>query len=389
MKNRISYFMIFISLLFAFSLVVSLPKKVMANENYNIESKSAYLIDVDSGTVLFKKDENKHLPIASMCKVMTLLIAFDKISNNELFIDENVVISKNSSGMGGSQVFLEEDGEYSVDQLLKSIVVCSANDACVAIAERIACSEDAFVKLMNEKCKILGMDNTVFVNCTGLPKEGQYSCSKDVATMFSNLIKHDLYFKYSNIWMDKIIHPGDRITEISNTNKLVKYYNGCVGGKTGYTSEAGHCLTAFAKRNNTNLVSVIIGAPDSKTRFKESSDLFDFGFNNFYNKKVVDKSIQLEYDIDIDCAKNEAKLLAQEDVSFLMNKGDKQNFEVKFKPFENLKAPLYKNSVVGVLEIYKNDQLLKKVNVVLANEVQKKSFFDNIKNCIDNWSIVS
>ena len=389
MKNKISSLFIFLSMLFAFSLLFTLPKKAIAETNNQILSKSAYLVDADTGTVLLKKDENKRLPIASMCKVMTLLVAFEKIDNNELFLDENIIVSDRASSMGGSQVFLEEDGEYSVDQLIKSIVVSSANDSCVAIAERICGYEDAFVDLMNSKAKELKMENTNFVNCTGLPKEGQYSCAKDVAIMFNALTTHKSYFNYSKIWMDKIHHPKDRITEISNTNKLIRNYNGCIGGKTGYTSEAGHCLTAFATRNNTNLISVVIGAPDSKTRFKETSDLFNYGFENFFNKKVVDKADSIKIDCYIKGSKNVCELLAKEDVSFLLKKGDKTTFETNIKLNDNLVAPLEKDEVVGKLQVFKNAELVKEVDVVLAKKVYKKSYFDNLVDTINNWCVVS
>ena len=183
MKKQNSLIIIFLSLLFVFTGLISFNKKVFAEQNQDFNSKSIYLINSETGTVLLKKDENKRLPIASMCKIMTLLLCFESIDKNELFFDENIIVSKNAASMGGSQIFLEEGGEYKVNDLIKGIVVASANDACVALAERLSGSEDNFVKKMNEKAFQLKMTNTSFSNCTGLPKEGQYSTAKDVSKM--------------------------------------------------------------------------------------------------------------------------------------------------------------------------------------------------------------
>ena len=250
----------------------------------SVKSKSAYLMDYKTKTVIYEKNELEHLPIASMCKVMTLLLCFDEIDNGNIKYDEKITISENSAGMGGSQVFLEKDGEYIVGELIKSIVVASANDACVAMAERIAGSQANFVDKMNEKASELGMNNTVFVNCTGLPQAGQYSCARDVGVMFSKLLEHKDYYKFSKIWTDVVMHPNDRKTEISNTNKLIRFYKGCDSGKTGYTNEAGHCLTASAVRNDMRLVGVVICASNSKERFSDVSNMFNYGFDNFCNK---------------------------------------------------------------------------------------------------------
>ena len=272
MKKNFSVIFIFLAFIISIGCLWKPHNNfVYAKDEIGIEikSKSAYLIDPLSNTVIYKKDETKRLPIASICKVMTLLLSFEEIDSGKMSFDENVSISEKASNMGGSQVFLESNASYSVRDLIKSIIVCSANDASVAMAERICGSEELFVEKMNDRAKDLGMENTNFSNCTGLPKPNQYSCAKDVATMYIELTKHSDYFEFSSIWMDEICHPNNRKTQISNTNKLIRFYEGCEGGKTGYTNEAGHCLVASAKRQNMRLVSVVISAVDSKTRFKE------------------------------------------------------------------------------------------------------------------------
>ena len=183
-----------------------------------------------------------------MCKVMTLTLALEAVDNGQLSLDEYITASENASSMGGSQVFLASGCQYKVDQLIKSIVVCSANDSCVALSEKLAGNEESFVAMMNSKAQEIGCTDTLFSNCTGLPKPTQYSCAKDVALMFRNLLKFENYFNYSKIWLEDFVHPDNRTTSMTNTNKLLKKYKLCDGGKTGFTNEAGFCFTATAKK---------------------------------------------------------------------------------------------------------------------------------------------
>ena len=213
MKKLLSVFLMFMTFAIAVSGVKLVKVKTLADaEGLNAKSESAYLVDFNSGTTIFSKNETERLPIASMCKIMTLTLAFDEIENGNLSLDDTITVSSEAAGMGGSQIFLDANKEYEVRQLIKGIVVASANDASVAIAEEISGSEDAFVARMNEKCAELGMKDTHFSNCTGLPKAEQYSCAKDVAAMFAALIKHKGYFEFSRIWMDEIraLPCGDR-----------------------------------------------------------------------------------------------------------------------------------------------------------------------------------
>lgn len=356
----------------------------------DIKSKSAVLMDYGSNTVLYAHNENACYPIASMCKIMTLLLAFESLDNGEFALSDNITVSETASGMGGSQVFLEANADYTVEQLLKSIVVASANDACVAVAERICGSEDAFVDKMNEKAKELGMNNTVFVNCTGLPEPGQHSSAKDVAVMFSQLIKHKDYFTFSGVWMDEIPHPEGRITQISNTNKLIKYYKGCDCGKTGYTSEAGHCLCASAIRNGMRLISVIISAPDSKTRFKETSDLFNQGFANYESKAVIEENVPLNFKAEVRGGKQaDVAVISSRSVRVLSRKNEKISVETEFVPSSILKAPVIKGDLVGTVNVYENGVLIDSVEVSAAENVDAKNFFDILKDVTSKWSVAS
>lgn len=393
MKKK-NYSVIFILLAFILTITIlcgSAKVHALAKEinTEKPQSKSLLLIEPDSNSVIYSYNENEKLPIASMCKIMTLLLCFESIDNGELSLDQTITISNNAASMGGSQVFLEENGEYKIGELIKSIVVSSANDACVAMAETICGSEDNFIEKMNQKAKELKMDDTIFVNCTGLPKPGQYSCAKDVAKMFSELIKHEEYFRFSKIWTDKVAHPKDRFTEISNTNKLIRFYEGCDGGKTGYTSEAGHCLAATATRNGMRLISVAISAPSSKQRFKEVSDLFNYGFNNFTNKVIVDNNKPLDLKVEvIGGKKNTLEVIAEKSIYVFSEKNQKKSYEINFTPLEKIKAPINIGDCVGSLTVYENGVELKTVKVLSNEQILRKTYFDNIKDISTDWAIV-
>lgn len=363
--------------------------KAFADGVINTSSKSALLMDADTKTIVYSSNENLHLPIASMNKIMTLLLCFEEIDNGNLSFDEDVLVSKNASGMGGSQIFLEDGATYKVEELIKGIVVASANDACVALAERLYGSEENFVQKMNEKAYNLNMNDTNFVNCTGLPKSGQFSCAKDVALMFSELIRHKDYFRFSNIWLDEISHPNDRKTQISNTNKLVRFYEGCDSGKTGFTSEAGHCLTASAIRNGTRLIAVVISAPDSKTRFYEVSQMFNYGFSNYQTKVVINNDTPLEIPVSIVGGKKDCvSVVAESPIKVFCKKNEQRAFEIDFNPVEKVKAPIYKGDILGVVSIYENGLEIDKVNVLANEDVLSKTYFDYVLDISNNWALI-
>ena len=378
-------------LFFVFLTVLSLTfissnfSVAKAENNLSTSSKSAILLDSESKTVIYKHNENSRLPIASMTKIMLLNLCFEKVDSGELSLNEEITVRKTASGMGGSQVFLEANQKYKASDLIKSVIIASANDASVALAERLYGSEATCVDEMNKKCSSWGLKDTLFSNCTGLPKPTQYSSANDVAVMLCNLIKHKEYFSYSNVWMDEIEHSKGRVTGLTNTNKLVKFYEGCDGGKTGFTSESGFCLAATAKRGGLRLVSVVINSPDSKTRFKDVSSMFDFGFDNYVSKMVVDSKKPLEITVKVDNAKDgKIQVIPSHDVHLFSKRNAKEDVIIDFQPYE-IKAPLKKGDVVGQLKIFKNNVEYKKVDVIVCHDVSKKTYFDYIKDIGANW----
>ena len=354
----------------------------------NYSSRSAYLVDYDTGAVLFERNADAKYPIASMVKIMTLNIVFDEIESGRLSLDEKVVVSERSAGMGGSQMFLESGLEYSVYDLIKGVTVVSANDACVALAERICGSVEDFIDLMNERAVDYGMQNTRFVNVTGLPEDNQYSTAKDVSKMMKNLLKHQKYYDFSKIYLENFTHPDGRVTELTNTNKLVRFYQGCDAGKTGFTSEAMFCLSATAKRNDTRFIATVLGAESSKERNKEISDLFDFAFANYKTTKILEKGKPIESNLTIKGAKtNTFNLTVTEDVNLLSKKGATPNYEIKFAIDENLKAPIKQGEKVGIVRVIntENGSIIRETTLVTMEEIANKSYLDGLREILENW----
>ena len=366
-------------------LVFPCTNVVSAENDVDISSKSGILMDYASGEILFAKNAETHLPVASMVKMMTILIALEEYDEGNVTLDTMISTTENASGMGGSQVFIDPYVEYSFEDLLKSVIMASANDASVALAEYFNGNEKSFVNRMNKRAKELGMTNTNYVNCTGLPAPEQYSCAKDSAILMREILKHDLYHNYSSIWMDTLTHPSGRETELVNTNKLIRYFEGCDGGKTGSTNEAGCCLTASAKRNDMRLISVIIGAENSKTRFNESSLLLSYGFANFENKLLVDISAPLKK-VKVNKGElDEVDVYGEENFSVIVKKGDNATYETNMEIPDAVKAPLENGDVVGKVVITKEGSVIKEVNVIVKEGIKHSSYLDNFNKIVENW----
>jgi D-alanyl-D-alanine carboxypeptidase (penicillin-binding protein 5/6) len=389
MKKIISVFFLLLITLTSFTLFSFRPYKRAFAETLN-ESQATceayYLVQPDTGEVLCNYNEDKKLPIASMCKIMTLLLSFEAIEAGALDMQEEIAVSEKAASMGGSQVFLEANAKYSVQELIKSIVVCSANDSCVALAERICGSEELFVERMNRRAEELGMYNTLFANCTGLPKQPQYSCAKDVATMLTELLRHKEYYQFGKVWMDKFQHPEGRYTEISNTNKLVRFYDGCDGGKTGFTNEAGFCLAATAERNGLRVISVVIGAENSQKRFNGVRSMFDYAFANFENKVIYKAGEALEIKGKVDGGRlKELPIAPANDVCVFTRRGEKSDASCKIM-LDSIKAPVQKGKCVGEMVVFVKGVENKRIPLLALQDVNKATLWDKIKDVARDWN---
>lgn len=355
-------------------------------DNVDYDCKSYVLLDYNSGKVLLEKNKDEKLQVASMVKLMTALLTIEKIEKNEWDLNTKLVTSEYAASMEGSQAFLDAGCEYSIDDLLKSIIVASANDSCVVVAENYAGSEQNFVKIMNERARQLGMNNTYYENSTGLPSPNEYSCASDIGKILKEITKHEIYHKYATIWMDKLIHKSGRETELVNTNRLIKYYDGCDCGKTGFTDEAGYCLSASAKRNDLRLISVVTGCKSSKDRFEISSKILNYGFANFVSKKVVDSTQTLDFAGKIKGVKDKVEVNAIEDCFVTCGRNQENNVEIKYK-WKDLKSPIKKGDNVGTILIVEDGVVIQEVALVSVKDYKKQSYFNYVEEIADNWSI--
>lgn len=342
-----------------------------------ITSFSAYLADEDGREIYSVNADERH-QIASMVKIMTADLVFESIESGELSVDEKVTVSAEAAGMGGSQMFLDAGAEYTVSDLLKGVIVASANDASYALAERISGSATAFVADMNEKAVSLGLRNTLFANCTGLPSDSeQYSSARDVNIMTRELMKHDLYFDYAGIWTEDYVHPSGRITTLTNTNKLIRQYSGCKGGKTGFTEDAGFCLSACAERGGIEVVATVIGAADGKTRFAECSRLFNHAFANLTRQVALEKGEEADATVEVKGGKIKSVVpVASKQAAITVMRGEKVS--VEYQIFE-VKAPLKAGDVVGKI-ILSNGDKREEFDLVSPVDIQKATLWDRIKD---------
>lgn len=383
-----------ISLLFVFLFVTSfvfsstLISFAKVDNMDNFSAKSLFLMDYNTGYVMYEKNADAKMPVASIVKLMTIDLTLDEIESGRLSLDEKVVASNNASSMGGSQVFIEEGGEYSISDLLKSAIVSSANDASVALAERIAGSEENFVSLMNEKAKVLGLKNTNYSNSTGLPAPNQFSTARDTAILLKDVSSRDIYHKFSTIWLDTLKHPKGRESELVNTNKLIRYYEGCDGGKTGSTAEAGYCLSATAKRGDMRLIGVVLGAENGKARFAETSKLLNYGFNNFENKMIIDSSKPINEKAKILSGKEKEVEVKPKENLYIITKKREENKDISttYRLLET-QAPIKVGDKVGEIYVLKDDIVICQTDLISTKNVDKATMIDNINKVVNFFKI--
>lgn len=345
--------------------------------------KSAVLIEKNSKQVLYENASHEKLPIASVTKLMTVLLTLEHIDNGSISLDDKVMVSSNASGMGGSQIFLDSDNEYVLGELLKSVIVASANDSSVALAEYIAGSENNFVRMMNERAKELNMLDTNYANCTGLPSAEGYSSAYDQALVLREVLDYDIYHTYSSIWFEDFTHPSGRTTQMANTNKLSRYYDGCIGGKTGSTNQAKYCLAVGAKRNDMGLISVVLGADSSQERFKYASDLLNYGFENYESKTLFSNKDLEGKTIKIKGMDRSTRLTAERDYALVSKIGEDVNFSLNFN-LPSMLTSVKQNQVVGNVEIIVDGVVVDKINILALDSHREANVWDYFKEIINN-----
>lgn len=368
--------------LLAFVLILCVPKVYAQNEDFGLSCKAALLMDSATGTVLYENNSHEKMPMASVTKIMTMLIAMENIDSGKMSYDDTVTGSAYAKSMGGSTIFLDEGEQLSVNDILKGIAVASGNDAAVAMAEHIAGSAPAFVEMMNKRAAELGMKDTHFVNCNGLDADGHYSSAYDIALMSRELLKHPGIHNFTTIWLDSL---RDGKFTLSNTNKLVRFYDGCTGLKTGSTSKAGFCISATAKRNNMHLIAVIMAAPTSKQRQADASALLNYGFSTYSVTDAVTKGEKIK-DVSVNKG-TEAKcpVVCADNVSTLSKKGEKVEIKKIVKLKKNVTAPVSKGEKAGELICMNGKKEVGRTELLYDGDVKKMTVFYAYGLIVDKW----
>jgi len=375
-------------LIFIF-LILFIPIRVYGEElNLAENAKSAILIEASTGEILYQKNANERLAPASMTKIMSLILIMENIENGNLKWNDIVVVSKNASSMGGSQIFLETNEMMTVEDLVKGICIASGNDATVALAEKIAGTEKAFVKLMNDKAKNLGLKNTNFVNATGLDAEGHYSSAHDMSVMARELVRHEKILEFSSIYEDYLRKNTAKKFWLVNTNRLVKFYSYIDGLKTGYTGNAGYCLTATGKKNDMRLISVVMGEENTDNRTTDTLAMLDYGFNMYSIDKVISKDDSLG-EVKINLGDEEkVSVRVKNDITILNNnQKEKKNVTYEIK-LDKINAPVKKGDTVGSVKLYEDGRYMYSEEITVVNNIDKANIFKVfIRNLRDIISI--
>lgn len=361
------YRLLLIISLFTINITHSKAQELNLAEN----AKSAILLEASTGEIIFEKNSHEKLHPASMTKMMSMLIILENIEKGVINWDEIVTVSENASKMGGSQILLETNEQMSVYDLFKGIAVASGNDAVVAMAEKIAGTEEQFVEMMNKKAQELNLTDTNFKNCHGLDDANHYSSAADMAKIAKELVKHEKIFEFTSIYEDYLRENTNRKFWLVNTNKLIKFYPGADGLKTGFTNEAGYCLTATAKKNNMRIIAVVMGEPESTTRTKDVSSMFDYAFAQYELETFLSTNSILKT-ININKAQQETiNIVPTKDVTILNKKIENKKNATYDLQLNNIKLPSKKGDSIGKLKVYIDNNLYEEIDVTSQENIEK------------------
>ena len=349
---------------------------------------AAILVEPQSGQVLFAQNTDTPRPVASVTKVMTILLALEALSQGRVSLEDEFSISQAAAGMGGSQVLLDVGEVQPFSVLLKSAIVGSANDASVAIAEALYGSESVFVERMNERARELGLTDTHFVNCTGLPAEGQQTTARDVAVMTMAMLSYPTYFDFSTVWLDEVDHGDGRITQLTNTNKLIRLYDGCDGGKTGSTNEAGYCISATAERGGMRLIAVVLGADTGSERFDIASEMLDYGFAHYRLYPVAQEGTKVRGELPVTGGDSAGvPLVLGGALTLLIQKGEEQGIQLVPDLPESVEAPIAAGQEVGGVEVVVDGRPVARIPVLAAREVTAKGLKNALSRVLRAWEL--
>ena len=363
-----------------------LPMK--AEASITLTSPSAILCEASTGQVIFEKNADERRPVASVNKVMTILLTLEAVDEGRVSLEDQVTVSPRAASMGGSQAFLDAGERYKLSELLKTVIVASANDSAVALAEHLAGTEESFVRLMNTRAEELGLTNTHYANCTGLPAQEHYTTARDVAKLSAQLDLHPIYYRYSTIWMDEIKHRGGRVTSLTNTNRLIRFYPGCDGYKTGSTNEARYCVSATAKKEGMRLIAVVLGTPAGQTRFDEARAMLEYGFANVQLVTPIAQGQALDMTVPVRLGgRDEVSVLSGGTCSLLERRGEKNVLSLEAALVEKVNAPVYAGDVLGEIRVKRGDEVVAVVPAVAGEDVQLPGMVDALIRIRDHFML--
>ena len=363
-----------------------LPMK--AEAPITLTSPSAILCEASTGQVIFEKNADERRPVASVNKVMTILLTLEAVDEGRVSLGDQVTVSPRAASMGGSQAFLDAGERYKLSELLKTVIVASANDSAVALAEHLAGTEESFVRLMNTRAEELGLTNTHYANCTGLPAQEHYTTARDVAKLSAQLDLHPIYYRYSTIWMDEIKHRGGRVTSLTNTNRLIRFYPGCDGYKTGSTNEARYCVSATAKKEGMRLIAVVLGTPAGQTRFDEARAMLEYGFANVQLVTPIAQGQALDMTVPVRLGgRDEVSVLSGGTCSLLERRGEKNALSLEAALVEKVNAPVYAGDVLGEIRVKRGDEVVAVVPAVAGEDVQLPGMVDALIRIRDHFML--
>ena len=356
-------------LILIFLLILIPVVKAEEIEDLAPNAKSAIMIEASTGEILFQKNAYEKLPPASMTKMMSILLILEEIEKGNLKWDDEIVASETAASMGGSQIFLEAGEKMTVTELLKGISIASGNDATVAMAEKIAGTEEAFVKRMNERAKGLGLKNTHFVNSTGLDIDNHYSSAYDMSLIAKELVKHEKILEFTGTYEEYLRKDSDNPFWLVNTNRLVRFYKGVDGLKTGYTSSAGYCLTATAKRDDMRLITVVMNEPDTSKRSSDTTKMLDYGYNVYTVENIIDNSTTIDKKKVELGKKEEVDIISKETITILRKKSDKDRNIVYKANIDKIVAPVKKGDKVGTIDILEDNKVISTIEATVKEDI--------------------
>ena len=386
MSRNVCAVMLALVLMFALLADAAVAAPLEAGVPLDLTAASAMLLEAETGTIIFEKNADEQRPVASVTKLMTLLLCLEELEAGRLQLDESVTVSPNAAGQIGSQALLDAGVAYPLKDLLRCTIIASANDAAVALAEHMAGTEADFAALMNQRAQELGMGDTCYVNATGLPVEGQHTTARDVALLALEICKHPMYFDHATVWMDTLTHPSGRATDLTNTNRLVRFYEGCDGLKTGSADDSRYCLAATAQKDGMRLIAIVLGVPNSQTRFDEARAMLDYGFAGYRRITLLNKGDLLGQQVPVHLGMAEqVETAVGSGVSMLLKAGQEKQLSLEVELPEQVEAPIEEGQTIGLVRVLLSGQVIAKVPAVAAQAVGMPGLVEGFLRIGLNW----